>query len=420
MSKITKTKFTIGILLPPNVHVHKWDEYGLIILNCLIRYSTRYNFVILYFDKEILNWLSIPDKTVTFVQVERRTGFQRINGMINLILGSKLLPMASNEQSRKLKEADIDLLIHPFPGLFGYLNHIPYIVAITNLMYKYYSDTRELAERREFLGNITVRNAAKHSVLTVVDSRQGENDLFKYFGILKDHMRIIPHIPPSYIYANRDMNGETIKEVLAKYDLPEKYVFYPAQFWRHKNHLRLIRSLRTINEKFDTKIHLVMTGHPYESYTDVMALIKQLHMNDQVIHLGYVTDVEIVALYKKAVALVYPSLYGPTNIPPVEAMILGVPVLCSNIFLMPEQVGDAGLLFDPFSIEAMAEKIYQIWTDAVLRGRLVQKGYERIKDMTRENYAKQWEAAIEDALQRLNNSTLKLTRPSNIKSAGVA
>jgi glycosyltransferase involved in cell wall biosynthesis len=124
-------------------------------------------------------------------------------------------------------------------------------------------------------------------------------------------------------------------------------------------------------------------------------------MSNQIVHLGYVTDVEMVALYKKSVALVYPTLYGPTNIPPSEAMMLGVPVLCSNLFSMPEQLGDAGLLFDPFNIDDMAEKIFKIWTNENLRTQLIQKGYARVRNLTEENYARQWERVIDDAFEKL-------------------
>jgi glycosyltransferase involved in cell wall biosynthesis len=266
-------------------------------------------------------------------------------------------------------------------------------------MYKYYSNIRERAT--EYFADIVCRNAAKYSVSTVVDSTQGKNDVAKFFDIPKDKIRIIPHIPPNYIVANRDMTFKTINEVLAKYELPEKYVFYPAQFWHHKNHLRLIQALKKISDTHSSIVYLVMTGHPYESYNNVMSLIRQLHMSNQIVHLGYVTDVEMVALYKKSVALVYPTLYGPTNIPPSEAMMLGVPVLCSNLFSMPEQLGDAGLLFDPFNIDDMAEKIFKIWTNENLRTQLIQKGYARVRNLTEENYARQWERVIDDAFEKL-------------------
>ena len=122
-------------------------------------------------------------------------------------------------------------------------------------------------------------------------------------------------------------------------------------------------------------------------------------MEKQVFILGYLSEKEIVALYKTSIALVYPSLIGPTNIPILEAMVLGTPVLCSNLFSMPDQTGDAGLLFDPFNVNDMVEKIHRIWVDENLRQELIQKGYKKVKNMTLENFAMQWEKIIEEALQ---------------------
>ncbi|MDI6891311.1 MAG: hypothetical protein QMC83_10320 [Thermodesulfovibrionales bacterium] len=76
-------------------------------------------------------------------------------------------------------------------------------------------------------------------------------------------------------------------------------------------------------------------------------------------------------------------------------------MVSSNVCALPEQVGDAGLLFDPNNIEDMAGKIYWIWTEENLRKELIQKGYERVKDMTLENYARQWEKIIEEALGKV-------------------
>lgn len=82
-----------------------------------------------------------------------------------------------------------------------------------------------------------------------------------------------------------------------------------------------------------------------------------------------------------------------------EAFYLGVPVVSSNACALPEQIGAASLLFNPHDIEDMAEKIYKIWTAESLRKELVNKGYERIKNLTLENYAKQWEEIIREAIR---------------------
>jgi len=72
----------------------------------------------------------------------------------------------------------------------------------------------------------------------------------------------------------------------------------------------------------------------------------------------------------------------------------------SNICALPEQVGDAGLVFNPNNIEDMAEKIYKIWNDESLRKELVNRGYERIKNLTLENYAKQLDEIIKAAYKK--------------------
>ena len=132
-----------------------------------------------------------------------------------------------------------------------------------------------------------------------------------------------------------------------------------------------------------------------------MDFIKKNNLSDQITYLEYVSDKEMVALYKKSVALIYPSLFGPTNIPPLEAILLGTPVICSKLFSMPTQIGDAGFFFNPFEIKDIAEKIYRIWTDKDLRSNLIRKGYKKAKNITLERYAKQWEDIIDEALERI-------------------
>ena len=200
------------------------------------------------------------------------------------------------------------------------------------------------------------------------------------------------------------MKSEQAAKVLAKFKLPEKFLFYPAQFWYHKNHIRLIKAFHLIKKNHGIKIPLVLVGsakgHYEKIYQEMMALIKKENMMEQVVHLGYVSEKEIVALYKRSTALVFPSLIGPTGIPFLEAMVLGTPTICSNLFEIPNQIGDAGVLFDPFDINDMADKIYKVWTDEDLRKKMAERGRERTKDLTLENNAKKWEKIMAEALDK--------------------
>ena len=396
------SKINIGILLPPSKLGGGVFQYALSIADGLIRYSNKYDYYIVCYDNESINWLVnksfLTKNSVIYISKRKRSAMGKIILLLKLISNYSIFNSHKKDELLLIRDFNISLLIIPYPSLFGYVNNIPYIVSIPDLMHKYYPFFPEYPLIERLKRNIIYKYSSKHSVLTIVDDEQGIYDLNKFFRIPKDKIYVIPYIPPGYVFKYRDMDLKTAEELLKKYNLPEKILFYPAQFWYHKNHIRLIKALKYIKQSYGLKIPLVLVGSPKESYKMTMNFINESNMRDQVIHLGYVSDEEIVALYKRAYALVYPSLFGPTNIPPLEAMVLGTPVVCSNLFSMPKQVGDAGLLFDPFNIEDIAEKIYIIWTDENLRKELVKKGYERVKNMTLENYAKQWEQIIDKAL----------------------
>jgi len=394
----------VGIVLPSAAGGGVF-QYALSIADSLIKYSNRFNYSIVYYDKDSLKYLSslnLDSVKSIFVPLRKSSFLGKIGLLFNLAVGRNIFYKQKNEEISKLKESHIQLLIIPFPSLFGFSSEIPYIVSIVDLMHKYYPHFPEYSLKEKLIRDLMYKNAVKHSALTIVDDQQGVSDLKRFYNIAEEKIRVVPYIPSGYIYEHRDMDLEEAERVLIHYGLPERFLFYPAQFWYHKNHIRLIKALRHIKQIYKINIPIVLVGSPKENYRKVTRFTEESNISDQIIHLGYVSDREIVALYKRAVALVFPSLFGPTNIPPLEAMILGTPVLCSNLFSMPEQVGNAGFLFDPFNVEDMAEKLYKVWTDEDLRQTLVERGYKKAKDMTLENYAKRWEGIIDEALERIN------------------
>ena len=407
-------KKNIGILFPPPESGGVF-QYALSITNSLINYSDKFDYTIFYHegqkpnlfsDKEkiLLNYVALPRSQISLIR--------KILHFLNLIFGGKIFLVKT--LSKALKNTNTDLVIIPTPSSFYLPLNVPYIVTVHDYLHKYYPDSPEYTFDEIITRDIIYKYCANHSVLVVASSETGVNDLRKFSNIKKEKVRIISYIPPNYVYQYKDINEETVADLLSTYHLPEKFIFYPAQFWYQKNHARLIKALYLIKEKHKIKIPLVLVGYAkgnsiFESvYKEIMTLLKNLGMTNQVTHLGYVGGKEMVALYKKATALITPSLSGPITIPPIEAMFLGTPVATTNLFEVPKQVGDAGLLFDPLNIEDMAEKIYTIWTDENLRKELIQKGYERTKELTLENYARQWEKVIEEALKIYEEKGRKL------------
>lgn len=398
-------KKKIGILFPLSTSGGIF-QCALSTAKSLIDYCDEFDYSVIHYDSEELKslfnqnlnnvqYVTISEKSVSF--------FRKILHFLGLFLGIKQILLKNIDAV--LENIGVDLLIVPTPFSFDIPLKIPYVVFIPDLMHRYYPHFPEYKLEERISRDIIYKYYAKNALLNIVESEQGAEDLSRFFKIKKSQIRIIPVMPPNYIYDYGKIDEETAETILKKYELPENFLFYPAQFWYHKNHLRLVQAISLIKEKHKIKIPLVLVGnskgHYEKIYKRVMTEVKKLGIEDQIVHLGYVSNREIVAIYKKAEALVFPSLIGPTSIPPLEAMVLGVPLICSNLFEMPKQVGGAGVLFDPFDTNDMAEKIYQLWINAELKEKLKKQGFIKTENITPEYFAEKWKKVVKDALCKL-------------------
>jgi glycosyltransferase involved in cell wall biosynthesis len=113
---------------------------------------------------------------------------------------------------------------------------------------------------------------------------------------------------------------------------------------------------------------------------------------------GYATDEEIVSLYRNAAVFVFPSLYEGFGLPVLEAMAQGCPVITSNVSSLPEVVGDAAVLIDPFNTAELAEAMINVLADDELKREMSIKGINRAKlfswDRTAEKYVEVFNSVL--------------------------
>lgn len=260
----------------------------------------------------------------------------------------------------------------------------PFVFTLWDLAYKKHSFFPEVSTQNDEYFN---RDNFFSKILplasyVVIGNNEGKNQICKYYNIDQDRIKTIPMPTPNYVYEKQGDDA-----ILEKYSLEKgKYLFYPAQFWAHKNHIRLVKAMKKLKEQ-GSNLKFVFTGSAFGNQEYIKDKIEEYGLKNEVLFLGFVKKEEIIALYKNAYALTYASFFGPDNIPPLEAMALKCPVISSNTAGMEEQLGDCALFFDPKDENELVEKIKSL-ENKELRESLIKKGEVLAKNCRVENYIK--------------------------------
>ncbi len=295
---------------------------------------------------------------------------------------------------RTFQREQCDLWVFPSQNSRSYQIPVPALGSIHDLMHRYERDFPEASSQREFKYRERMfANVCRWAKGVLVDSEVGRQQVAESYGAPLNRIHVLPFVAPPYIWENT-----TPPDFDSRYPLPAKFIFYPAQFWEHKNHKRLIRAVSSLKKEFPD-LALVLAGSPKNAYESVLQLINELGVAQDVHFLGYVPDEYMPELYRRARALVMPTFYGPTNIPPLEAFAVGCPVAISGTYAMPEQAGDAALFFDPKSVDEIAGCIRKLWLDDALCASLRDRGRIRAKAWGREQFNDRLRTIIERMLE---------------------
>ena len=233
-------------------------------------------------------------------------------------------------------------------------------------------------ERREIL----FRLASTKAVVVIVNAPELIDDLCRRYAMERERAICIPFSPSTYV-SQSTPEAAADAAVLAKYRLEPGYLFYPAQFWPHKNHMTLLAALANLRERGITE-RLVLCGSDRGGRDKINAAIRTYELSDQISIIGFVDSAELGALYRGASALVMPSYFGPTNLPPLEAWAVGTPVIYPEAF--KAQAGDAAILFDYDDPRSLADAIVDLRTDGT-RERLRTAGQLRLAQFAQETEA---------------------------------
>jgi len=169
-------------------------------------------------------------------------------------------------------------------------------------------------------------------------------------------------------------------------------MFYPAQTWAHKNHLGLLEALANLRDQRRIFVPLVCSGRLNDFFPQIKKRVRELKLAHQVRFLGFVDPLTLRCLYALSRCLVFSTKFEGLGMPVMEAFSAGVPVACSNVTCLPEQAGDAALIFDPDRPDRIADAIFRLWTDDALCKRLVERGRKRAANFTWDRTARMFRA----------------------------
>ena len=262
---------------------------------------------------------------------------------------------------------------------------VPYIATVWDLEHRkqpYFpevSTTGWTFSARENVYNALLPPAS----MIITGTQAGKEEIVHYYRVNPANVIVIPFPVPVGALMVQSLGSVAIKE---KYGLNGDFLFYPAQFWPHKNHVNLLRALRLLRDQNGLDLDLVLTGSDKGNLDHVMKEVVKAGLSDRVFVLGFIPREDLTALYRASMALVFPSYFGPDNFPPLEAFALGCPVIAANVPGALEQIGEGALLFDPSDPSDIAAKIESRCRMPNLREQMIVKGSEIAKRRTSQAY----------------------------------
>jgi len=268
----------------------------------------------------------------------------------------------------------------------------PFIVTVHDLARCCFNFDRESVSEKMLL-NLDKRYIKQANQIIAI-SENTKNDLVSYLKI--------PESKISVIYNGVDHNVFKPYRV-RPYHVRlhyRQYILYVGSERRRKNLGRLFESFAALKREFPD-LMLVKVGSPgrcKEFRSQTLKTLSRLGITEDVIFVDHISEKDLAYYYSSATLLAYPSLYEGFGLPPLEAMACGCPVVTSNTSSLPEVVGEAGIMLNPYDTRSLVQAMRQVLTDSELRDSMVRKGLEQSKKFS-------WESTAELTLQVYNKVT---------------
>lgn len=233
--------------------------------------------------------------------------------------------------------------------------------------------------------------AFKRANIIFAVSEYTKLDLMRLFNVPAEKIRVIyPGIDTNIF--RPDIGDERLRRIRNTYGLPGDYILFLNTIEPRKNLSGLLKAY----ESLDSRADLVIVGRQGWKYKRIFDEIKHSRKSSKIRYMGYLAEADKPAVIKLSRMLVYPSFYEGFGFQPLEAMAIGTPTIVSQVTALPEIVGSASLLVNPYSTDDIRRAMQALLTDQLLRAQFISKGFAQARKYN-------WQRTAEQVLQGLNN-----------------
>lgn len=341
-----------------------------------------------YFVTLVRHLLANDDHEYVFFYFSRNA--EELSKIISLESRQAVL-LTSQSEIRKFLSG-IDLYFCPFGSLSPRPLPLPSVVTLVDIQEVFYPEFFSfyglLARAYHYQGSTKMADR----VITI--SQFSKKCIVDHHGIPDEKVMV------AYLCADERFYRAPLIARQPSRLLPQKYIFFPANYWQHKNHDLLLQAIRKIKVENNIEIHLVLTGFFQKNGYPLDEKVVEYGLVDQVHQMGYVAVEELAFIYLHAHFMVFPSLFEGFGIPLVEAMAVGCPVLAANSTSLTEIGHDSVCFFDSSSVEDLSRKILMLYDNEELLETLIVKGRQRAQFFSVARMASVHLEAFEMARQR--------------------
>jgi glycosyltransferase involved in cell wall biosynthesis len=268
------------------------------------------------------------------------------------------------------RQTQLDLL-HGAVNVVPALAACPSVVTVHDLSFMRYPQAFPPVQRAYLQSQVRRSTRAARQVIAV--SQATKQDVVELFGVAPERIDVVHNgVDASFCPAPAGQ----VEAFRRRQGLPERYILHVGTLEPRKNLVRLVQAFAQVraNDPGQPPAKLVLAGGKGWDYGAIFAEVDRLGLAQDVIFPGYVADEELAWWYRAAAVFAYPSLMEGFGLPVLEAMACGAPTVTSNLSSLPEVAGDAALLVDPTSVDALADALLRLMADAGLANDLRARG----------------------------------------------